>query len=64
MAPAVPLVALACLPALGGHAGVQSPVAVLLPANVLHVAAMSAWLGGIAMLVLTLRAATARLEPA
>ena len=63
VAPAVPLVALACLPALGGHAGVQSPVAVLLPANVLHVAAMSAWLGGIAMLVFTLRAATARLEP-
>ena len=63
VAPAVPLVALACLPALGGHAGVQSPVAVLLPANVLHVAAMSAWLGGIAMLVFTLRAATARLVP-
>ena len=61
---AVPLAALACLPALGGHAGVQSPVAVLLPANVLHVAAMSAWLGGIAVLVLVLRAATARLEPA
>ena len=59
---AVPLTALAFLPALGGHAGVQSPVAVLLPANVLHVMAMSAWLGGIAMLVLALRAATSRLD--
>ena len=59
----LPLAALAFLPAIGGHAGVQSPVAVLLPANVLHVVAMSAWLGGIGVLVLVLRAATARLEP-
>ena len=59
---AVPLAALAALPALGGHASVQSPVALLLPANVLHVIAMSAWLGGVAVLVLALRAATARLE--
>ena len=61
---AVPLVALAALPALGGHASVQSPVALLTPANVLHVIAMSAWLGGVAVLVLVLRAATARLEGA
>jgi copper transport protein len=60
---AVPLVALAALPALGGHASVQSPVALLLPANVLHVLAMAAWLGGVAVLVLALRVATARLEP-
>ena len=59
---AVPLLALAALPALGGHASVQSPVALLLPANVLHVIAMSAWLGGVAVLVLALRSATARLE--
>ena len=59
---ALPLAALALLPALGGHASVQSPVALLLPANVLHVIAMSAWLGGIAVLVLALRAATARLR--
>ena len=51
---AVPLAALAALPALGGHASVQEPVALLLPANVLHVLAMSAWLGGIAVLVLRL----------
>jgi copper transport protein len=60
---ALPLAALAFLPALGGHASVQSPVAILLPANVLHVVAISAWLGGIAVLVLALRAATARLAP-
>jgi copper transport protein len=59
---ALPLVALALLPSMGGHASVQSPVPVLLPANLLHVLAMSAWLGGIAVLVLALRAATARLE--
>ena len=32
------LLLLACLPGLSGHAGAQEPVAVLLPANVLHVA--------------------------
>jgi len=60
---AIPLVALAFLPAMGGHTSVQSPVPLLLPANVLHVLAMSAWLGGIAVLVLALRGATSRLEP-
>jgi copper transport protein len=59
----VPLGALALLPALSGHASVQSPVALLLPANVLHVAAMAAWLGGIAVLVFALRGATAALDP-
>ena len=59
---AVPLLALALLPALGGHAGVQDPVAVLLPANVVHVLAAGAWIGGIAVLVLALPAATRRLE--
>ena len=60
---AVPLAALSALPALGGHASVQSPVALLTTANVLHVIAMSAWLGGVAVLVLVLRSATARLAP-
>ena len=36
----------------------------LLPANVLHVIAASAWIGGIALLVIALPAATRRLEPA
>ncbi|MGH2949157.1 MAG: copper resistance D family protein, partial [Solirubrobacteraceae bacterium] len=58
-----PLAALALLPALGGHASVQQPVALLLPANVLHVVAIGAWLGGIAVMVTALRAATTRLEP-
>jgi copper transport protein len=61
---ALPLAWLVCLPALGGHASVQEPVAVLLPANVLHVLAASAWIGGIAVLVLALPGATRRLEPA
>jgi copper transport protein len=60
---AVPLFGLALLPSLGGHTSVQAPVAVLLPANIVHVLAMSAWLGGIAVLVFALRAATAELEP-
>ena len=59
-----PLVALAFLPALGGHAGVQPPVWLNAPANVVHVLAVSAWLGGIAVLVLVLRGATRELEPA
>ena len=47
LALAFPLVAR--LPsALGGHAS-ESPVPLLLPANVLHVLAMSVWLGGIAV---------------
>jgi copper transport protein len=58
----VPLAALVALPALGGHASVQPPVALLLPMNVLHVLAMSAWLGGVAVLVVALRSATVRLE--
>ena len=41
----------------------QKPVAILMPANVLHVLAMSAWLGGIAVLVFALRAATSELAP-
>lgn len=61
---ALPLLCLACLPALGGHAGVQDPVVVLMPANVLHVLAASVWIGGLATLVLVLPAATRTLDPA
>jgi copper transport protein len=60
---AVPVAALCTLPALGGHASVQPPVALLAPANVLHVLAIGAWLGGMAVLVLAVRSATIRLEP-
>jgi copper transport protein len=55
---AVPLGALLMLPALSGHGATQSPVGVLFPANVAHVAAMSAWLGGLMALLVALPAAT------
>ena len=58
----LPVLGLAFLPGLGGHAGTQSPEAVLLPANVVHVLAAGAWIGGIAVLVLALPAATRRLD--
>jgi copper transport protein len=60
----LPLGALCALPALGGHAGVQDPRWLMLPSNLIHVVSISAWVGGIAVLVLALRAATRRLEGA
>jgi copper transport protein len=53
---------LAISPALSGHAGVQHPTAVLFPANVAHVLAMSIWAGGLATLALAVPAATRKLE--
>ncbi|HEV2726972.1 MAG TPA: CopD family protein, partial [Solirubrobacterales bacterium] len=50
-------------PALSGHPGTQSPVVLLLPANVLHVLAVSIWLGGLAALLFVLPAATRELKP-
>ena len=47
----VPLTALLLLPALAGHATIQHPVALFAPVNVIHVAAMSVWLGGLVGLV-------------
>ena len=58
----VPLAFIVLEPALSGHPSTQSPVALLFPANVLHVAAMSVWVGGLASLVLILPAATRELE--
>ena len=49
-------------PALAGHAGASEPRVVLLGADIVHVLAMSVWVGGIALLVLALPAATRRLE--
>jgi copper transport protein len=49
------------VPALGGHAGTEKPVTVMLTANAVHVLAASAWIGGIAMILLALPAATRRL---
>jgi copper transport protein len=62
LALATALVWLVLLPALGGHAGIEEPVALMLPANALHVLAASAWIGGIAMILLVLPAATRRLD--
>lgn len=60
----VPLALVALEPALSGHPSTQSPVALLFPANVLHVVAMSVWVGGLAALVLVLPAATRELAAA
>ena len=62
-APGLPVAALALLPALGGHAAAEAPVAINLPANVLHVVAAGAWLGRDRRARRSsLRQATARLE--
>ncbi len=60
---AIPAAFLAVAPALGGHASVRTPVAALLPLDIAHVLAMSAWIGGLVALVLVLPAATRRLAP-
>src|SRR4051812_41416992 len=54
----------ALLPGPAGHGSLQQPVAVMLPANVLHVLAGGAWIGGIAVLVLAPPAAARRLDEA
>ena len=58
------LLALLCLtPALAGHASTLSPAWLLVPANVVHVVSMAVWVGGVAMLLLCLPAATRALDP-
>jgi copper transport protein len=54
---------MALTPALAGHASVESPVALLLAADVVHVLSASVWVGGIACLLFVLPAATRRLAP-
>ena len=61
---AAPAAFVALAPALGGHASVQSPVALPVALDVAHVLAMSAWIGGVVALLLALPAATRRLQPA
>jgi copper transport protein len=56
-----PSPALALLPALGGHAASEGPL--MFGSNVVHVLAIGGWIGGLAVLVLALRAATSALEP-
>lgn len=60
---AVPLAFVAAVPALAGHASTQHPVLVMLPINVLHVGAMSIWVGGLATLFFVLPVATRLLAP-
>ncbi len=60
---AMPLAVLVVAPALSGHAASQSPKGVLVPANVIHVAAMSIWVGGLVALVTALPRATRTLAP-
>jgi copper transport protein len=55
---AVPAVALALTPALAGHASTQHPVWTLFTLDVGHVLAMSAWLGGLVVLLACVPAAT------
>jgi copper transport protein len=50
--------ALAISPSIAGHASTQSPTGLLIPTDVLHVLAMSAWIGGLVTLVVVLPAAT------
>jgi copper transport protein len=60
---AVPAAFLLVSPALAGHATTQDPVAALLPLDVIHVAAMSVWIGGLVALLFVVPAATRLLEP-
>lgn len=59
---AVPLVFVVLVPALAGHGSTQSPVALLFPVNVVHVAAMAVWLGGLAALLFVVPRGTRELE--
>jgi len=49
-------------PALGGHAGAAEDSVLLVPLDVVHVAAMSLWVGGVALLLLAVPAATRKLD--
>jgi copper transport protein len=60
---AVPLGFLVVSPALSGHASLEDPPAVLLPANAIHVFAMSVWVAGLALLLFVLPGATRVLDP-
>lgn len=58
-----PLAFVVLEPALAGHGSTQSPVALNFPVNVVHVAAMAVWLGGLAALLLLAPRGTRELEP-
>jgi copper transport protein len=58
----LPIGSLLVSPPLAGHARTQSPQALLFPADVLHVTAMSLWLGGLATLAVAVPAALRLLD--
>jgi copper transport protein len=58
---ALPILFLVVSPALAGHAASQSPSALLVPMDTIHVAAMSVWFGGLVLLVAALPRATGAL---
>jgi copper transport protein len=58
---ALPLGFLVISPSLAGHASLEKPTAVLVSANIMHVLAMSIWVGGLVTLLFALPAATRRL---
>jgi copper transport protein len=60
----LPALFLAVTPALGGHASTQDPAWALFPLDVAHVLAMSAWLGGLVVVLACVPAATRALAPA
>jgi copper transport protein len=59
---AVVSVVLALTAAMAGHSATHSPSGVLVLADTLHVLSMSAWLGGLALLLLALPAAARALQ--
>jgi copper transport protein len=62
LAAAIPALFLVLVPAFSGHGTTQKPVAVLFPSIVVHVAAMTLWLGGLVALLVAVPAATRRLD--
>jgi copper transport protein len=60
---AMPLAFVVMVPALSGHGSTQSPVLLNFPVNVVHVAAMAVWLGGLATLLFVAPRGTRELEP-
>jgi copper transport protein len=58
----VPLGFMVISPALSGHASLEDPSFVLVPANVIHVLSMSVWVGGLVLLLFVLPRATRVLE--
>jgi copper transport protein len=59
---AVPLGFMVISPALSGHASLEDPSTVLVPANAIHVLAMSIWVAGLVLLLFVLPHATRRLD--